>query len=70
MQLIKIEEDKVFPLDQRLDRKYVMGKVDEELAALEDRREARLQRQIELQRKDHERQQRTASFKSEYYQLV
>ena len=51
MQLIKIEEDRACLLDQHSDREFVTGKVDKELAALEDRREARLQSQIKLQKK-------------------
>ncbi len=41
MNVIKIEEDKVFLTDQRSERKYVMGGVDTELAEREKRKGAR-----------------------------
>jgi len=55
MELIKIEEDRVFLSDQRTERKYVMGEVDKELAAVEDRRAARMQREAELRNREEER---------------
>ncbi|KAK0058201.1 hypothetical protein Bpfe_012202 [Biomphalaria pfeifferi] len=38
MNRIKIEEDRVFLADQRTERKYVMGKIDQQLTAVEGRR--------------------------------
>jgi len=64
VQLIKIEEDRAFLLDQHSDRKFVMGEVDKELAALQDCREARLQSQIKLQKKEHQQQQKEQQFSS------
>jgi hypothetical protein len=43
MNLIKIE-DRIFLADQRTQRNYGMGEVDEQLVAAEERREARIQR--------------------------
>ena len=55
--LMSIEEDKQFLIDQRSFRKYVIGGVDEELASQEERKEARnkkleAQRQREKKRKE------------------
>ena len=55
--LMSIEEDKQFLINQRSFRKYVIGGVDEELASQEERKEARnkkleAQRQREKKRKE------------------
>ncbi|KAK0052258.1 hypothetical protein Bpfe_018341 [Biomphalaria pfeifferi] len=55
MNLIKIEEDRVFLADQRTERKYVMGKIDQQLTAVEGRRAVRIQREAELRTKEDRR---------------
>ncbi|KAK0055523.1 hypothetical protein Bpfe_015034 [Biomphalaria pfeifferi] len=52
MNRIKIEEDRVFLVDQRTERKYVMGKIDQQLTAVEGRRAVRIQREAELRTKE------------------
>ncbi|KAK0065707.1 hypothetical protein Bpfe_005140 [Biomphalaria pfeifferi] len=55
MNRIKIEEDRVFLVDQRTERKYVMGKIDQQLTAVEGRRAVRIQREAELRTKEDRR---------------
>ncbi|KAK0059620.1 hypothetical protein Bpfe_011081 [Biomphalaria pfeifferi] len=55
MNRIKIEEDRVFLADQRTERKYVMGKIDQQLTAVEGRRAVRIQREAELRTKEDRR---------------
>lgn len=57
MEMMKIEQDKQFLTDQCGERKMCMGKVDEELTALEDRRTSRLQKEEIRKIKETRRQQ-------------
>lgn len=49
---IKIEEDRLFLIDQRSKRKYVMGGVDNALAKKEERRERKLENEKKRRAKD------------------
>lgn len=60
MDLIKIEEDRVFLNDQRTERKYVMGKIDKHLASVEERRLFRLEREACLKEKEVQRKRKQA----------
>jgi len=60
MNVIKIEEDKVFLTDQRSERKYVMGGVDTELAEREKRKGARSQKEIQRRLREEDRKQKVS----------
>ena len=57
MEMIKIEEDRVFLKDQRKERKMRMGKEDKELTEREERKANRIQKQSERQMKEDRRKQ-------------
>src|SRR5277367_5531642 len=55
LNLITIEEDKIFLMDQRTERKYCMGGVDKALAKKEDKQTARRQKETERLEKEEKR---------------
>ena len=58
MELIVIEEDRLFLEDQREQRKLVIGKVDTKLTGEEERKRRRILEQHERQMKEDRRKQR------------
>lgn len=61
MNIIKIEEDRVFLADQRTDRKYVLGNVDKELHLKEVRKAVKIQQEIMRKVKEKERKETIAA---------
>jgi hypothetical protein len=64
LQMIKIDEDRQFLEDQRGDRKMCMGKVDKELAAKEDRKAVRMEKEEKRMKKEKQRQQECNSMEA------
>ena len=63
-QMIKIDEDRQFLEDQRGDRKMCMGKVDKELAAKEDRKALRMEKEEKRMKTEKQRQQECNSMEA------
>jgi hypothetical protein len=58
MKLIKIEEDKLFLIDQRTERKMIMSTIDKELAEQEERTAQRIEKEKERRVKEGQRKQK------------